>query len=173
VRRRLLLSAALATFRAGAAHAQPATDVAIPPVQIATAFSYDVQREGTPDLRGGPGALVAVDGNINQHVAVVTELAASPRMRTAMVGARLSTGFYRDGPGGPGRFFAEVLGGRRTGGVAGDGAAVQLGAGSDVLIVPRGVSLHLGLDYLFTPGARRDFAGARVSIGVVAGPHER
>jgi hypothetical protein len=155
----------------GVASAQSASDVHVPAIEIATAFSYDLQRDGTADLPGGAGAIVAVSGNLNDHVAIVTQLADSPRMQAMMAGGRVSTGFYREGPGGPGRFFAELLAGPRRGGVSGSGSAIQLGVGSDALIVPRGLSLHLALDYLFLPGARHDFAGGRVSVGLVVGPH--
>ena len=168
--RRLFLLLLLIAPCAHPATAQPAPDVDVPPVEIAAAFSYDLQRQGTADLPGGPGPVVAVAGNLNNHVALVTQLAGSSRMRTAMAGGRLSTAFYRDGPGGPGRFFAELLAGSRHAGFAGSGTAVQLGAGADALVVPRGLSLHLALDCLFTPGAPHDFAGGRVSIGLVAGP---
>jgi hypothetical protein len=152
------------------AAAQPADDLRVPPVELTAAFSYDLRRKDTGDLPGGPGILVAVDGNLDDHVALAAQLAGSSRMRTAMGGARLSTGFFREGRGGPGRFFAELLAGRREGGVAGHGTVLQLGAGADVIVVRRGVSLHWGLDYLFTPGAQHDFAGGRFSVGLVAGP---
>jgi hypothetical protein len=168
--RSLWLLFLLAGPLAGSAAAQPANDVHVPPIEIATALTYDLQRDGTADLPGGPGAIVAVGANLNAYVAFVTQLADSPRMRTTLAGGRVSTGFYRDGPGGPGRFYAELLAGPRQSRFVGSGAAVQAGAGADALVVPRGLSLHLALDYLFTPGARHDFAGGRVSVGVVVGP---
>lgn len=156
---------------AAPAPAQTAGGVRVPPIELTTAFSYDVQRKGTADLPGGPGTIVAVDGNLDEHVAIAAQFAESPRMRTAMAGARLSTAFFREGRGGPGRFFAQLLAGSRCGWTAGDGAAVQAGIGADVIVAPRGLSLHWALDYLFTPGERHDFAGARFAIGLVAGPH--
>lgn len=164
----ILLSAAVSFSRSVAA--QPAADVHVPPFEIATAFSYDVQRAGTGDLPGGAGGIVAVDGNFDEHRSLTAQVSSSARMRAVMVGGRLSTGFFRDGAGGPGRFFAEFLAGPRQGGYAGGGAVVQVGFGADALVVPRGVSLHMALDYLFTPGAPRNFAGARVSIGLLVGP---
>lgn len=158
---------------AGDARAQPATDVHVPAIEIGTALSYDIQRNGTADLTGGAGAIVAVSGNVTDHLAIATQLGDSPRMRTAMAGGRVSTGFYRDGPGGPGRFFAEVLAGRHDRHGAGDGTVIQVGAGADVLVAPRGVSLHWAIDYLFIPDARTDFAGARVSVGFVVGPRRK
>jgi len=163
----------LAAPLAGSAAAQSAADVHLPPIEIATAFSYDVQRDGTADLPGGPGMAVGVDGNVNDHFAIGTQLTQSPRMRTVMAGARVSTGFFREGPGGPGRFFADLLVGSRQGNAAGTGAAIQLGVGADVLVVRRGLSLHWALDYLFMPGEGHDFAGARVAVGIVAGPRIR
>jgi hypothetical protein len=161
----------LLVAHAATASAQPAGDVRVPPIELTTAFSYDVQRAGTADLPGGPGTIVAVAGNLDPHVAIAAQISESPRMRTVMAGARLTTGFFREGRGGPGRFFAQWLAGSRRGGTAGDGAAFQAGIGADVIVVPRGLSLHWGLDYLFTPGARQDFAGARFCVGLVAGPH--
>ena len=114
---------------------------------------------------------MAVDGNLNDHVAIATELSDSPRMRAVMVGARLSSGFFREGSGPPGRFFIEALGGVHDSPANTGRATFQIGAGADLILVPRGVSLHWALDYLFTPAARHGFAGARVSIGLVAGPH--
>jgi hypothetical protein len=171
--RQLVLSTLLLGSLASSAAGQSAADVHVPPIEMATSFTYDLHRDGTADLPGGLGAMVTVAANINPYVAILTQASGSPRMDTVMAGARVGTGFYRDGAGGPGRFFAALLAGPRHGGVAGSGAVIQLGAGADALIVPRGLSLHLALDYLFTPGARHDFAGGRVSIGVVAGPRRK
>ena len=91
-------------------------------------------------------------------------------MRSVMAGARLSTGFFREGRGGPGRFFAQLLAGSRHGGVAGSGAALQAGVGADVIVVPRGLSLRWALDYLFTPGERHHVVGSRFAVGLVVGP---
>jgi hypothetical protein len=152
---------------AQAAHDAPAT-----PIEIGAAASYDFQRDGTPDVPGGAGAVVAVAGNFTDHVAILTELAHSPRMHSIMAGGRLSTGFFREGGTRfPGRFFLDALAGKNLGGAAASGAAIQLGAGADIIVVPRGLALHWALDYLFTPSAFHDFAGARFSVGFVAGPH--
>ncbi len=168
----LLLLALLAGPLTGAAAAQPAADVHLPPIEIGTAFSYDVHRDGTADLPGGPGAVILVDGNVNGHLAVAGQMSDSPRMRAAMAGARVSTGYFNEGPGGPGRFFLQVLAGAQEG-PAGGRAVVLLGAGADVLVARRGLSLHWGLDYLFTSGAHTAFAGPRVSVGLVAGPRAK
>src|SRR6187399_1673217 len=104
----------LACGLAGPAMAQSAPGVHVPPIEISTSMSFDFQRSGTADLPGGIGAVVGFDGNLNDHVAIATEMSGSPRMRAALAGARLSTGFYEDGPGLPGRFFAEGLVGRHT-----------------------------------------------------------
>lgn len=158
---------------AGSASAQSADDVHVTPFEIGTAISYDLQRRGTADQPGGAGIVVSADGNVNPYVAVAAQIAESPRMRTVLAGGRVSTGFFREGAGGPGRFFAELLAGSSHGQATGEGTAVQLGGGADVLVVRRGLSLHWALDSLFTPGARHDFAGARISIGVVVGPRIR
>src|SRR5215510_1914660 len=92
---------------AGVASAQSAYDVKVPPIELGTAFSYDLQRDGTADLPGGAGVIVAVDGNLNDYVAIATELSESPRMRAVMAGGRLSSGFFREGRGLPGRFFID------------------------------------------------------------------
>ena len=158
---------------AGPASAQPAAGVQIPPIEIATAFSYDLQRRGTSDLPGGAGVVVAVDGNLNDYVAIATELSESPRMRSAMVGGRLSTGYFQEGRGFPGRFFIEALGGVHEGSVDTGRATFQIGGGADVILVPRGVSLHWALDYEFMPSAPHEFAGGRFSVGIVVGPRLR
>jgi len=158
---------------ASPALAQSARDVQLPPMEISTSIAYDIQRAGTSDLPGGAGAIVGVDGNLSDHVAIATELSASPRMHAAMAGGRLSTGFFTEGPGLPGRFFAQALAGvhRRQGET--DAATIQIGVGADVFIVPRGISFHWALDYVFIPGAPHDFAGPRVSAGLVIGPRLR
>jgi hypothetical protein len=171
--RHVFLLMLLAGPLAGSAAAQSAVDVDVPPLEVGAAFSYDLQRKGTADLRGGAGAIVSVDGNINPYVAVAAQIAESPRMRTVMAGGRVSTSFFREGAGGPGRFFADLLAGTRDGQATGGGATVQLGVGADVLVVGRGLSLHWALDYLWAPGARHDFAGGRIAIGLVAGPRIR
>jgi hypothetical protein len=154
------------------AFAQPADDAPATPFEIGAAASCDFQRDRTPDAPGGAGAIVAVAGNFTDHVAILTELAHSPRMHSIMAGGRLSTGFYRDGGSRlPGRFFLDALAGTNHGGAAASGAAIQIGAGADIIVVPRGLALHWALDYLFTPSAFHDFAGARFSVGFVAGPH--
>jgi hypothetical protein len=154
----------------GTGFAQPALDVVVPPVEIGAAFSYDVQRPHTADTPGGAGALVSVDGNLTEHCSIVAELSDAARTRAVLAGARLTTGFYRDGGTRiPGRFFVEGLAGRNTGGSAASGGLLQAGAGAD-LLVTRGAALRVALDYLFTPGAPRDFAGGRVLVGVVLGP---
>lgn len=160
----------LAAPLAGSAAAQPATDVYLPPIEIAAAFSYDIQRVATADLPGGTGTIVAVDGNLDDHLAIATQVSTSPRMRAAMAGGRLSTGYFREGSGVPGRFTLHALTGvyDRPSGAA--GAVIQLGAGTDLLVIRQGVSLHWALDYLLTPAARTDFAGARISAGIVIGP---
>ena len=160
----------LACGLASPALAQPGPDVQLPPIEISTSIAYDIQRDGTADLPGGAGAIVGIDRNLNDHVAIATEVSASPRMRAAMAGGRLSTGFFTEGPGLPGRFFAQALAGvhRRQGET--DAATIQIGAGADVFLVPRGISLHWALDYLFIPGASHEFAGPRVSAGIVVGP---
>jgi hypothetical protein len=158
---------------AARAAAQSPGDVRVPPLELTTAFSYDLQRHGTADLPGGPGALVAVDGNLDDHVAVAAQAAGSSRLRTVMAGARFSTAFFHEGRGGPGRVFAQLLAGSRHGGVTGSGAALQAGVGADVIVERRGLSLHWALDYLFTPGEPHDFAGGRFSVGLVVGPHVR
>lgn len=166
----LLLDVVLVCGAAGPVLAQPTPDVHVPPVEITTSISFDLQRKGTADLPGGVGTVVGFDGNLNDHVAVATELSDSPRMRSVMAGARVSTGYYYDGPGGPARFFAEALAGAHQPPAGTSGATILLGGGADVLVVRRGVSLHWALDYLFFPDAPHDFAGGRFSIGIVVGP---
>jgi hypothetical protein len=163
----------LACGLASPAFAQPGPGVHLPPIEINTSIACDVQREGTADLPGGAGAIVGVDGNLNDHVAIATELSASPRMRAAMAGGRLSTGFFTDGPGLPGRFFAQALAGVHWRQGDTGAATIQIGAGADVFLAPRGISLHWALDYLFIPGAPHEFAGPRVSAGIVVGPRLR
>lgn len=158
---------------AGIASAQPAADVRIPPFEVSTAFSYDLQRQGTADLPGGAGAVVAVDGNLTDYVAIATEVAQSPRMRAVLAGGRLSTGYFREGRGFPGRFFITALGGVHEGAVNTGRATFQIGGGADVIVVPRGVSLHWALDYQFMPGAAHEFVGGRFSVGIVVGPRLR
>ena len=138
---------------AATAFAQPASDISLTPVEIAAAFSYDIRGKEQPAADRGAGGLVSVSGNLSDHFAVTAEFAASPRLTSIAAGPRVSTGFYRDGGG------------------ASPGTAIQLGAGADVLVVRRGLSLHWALDYLFTPGSRRDLSGARFSAGIVVGPH--
>lgn len=168
--RSLLLFVFLAGPFTGAAAAQSATDVHVPAIEFCSALSYDVRRDGTADQPGGAGAIVALVRNVNEHLALAAQLSGSPRVGAAMAGGRISTGFFREGAGLPGRFFAEALAGGGRGQVSGDGAVLQLGAGADALVVRRGVSLHWAIDYLFMPHARTDFAGARVSVGFVVGP---
>jgi len=160
---------------AATAVAQPARDITLTPVEIAAAFSYDIRGDQPSATDRGAGGIVSVSGNVNDHVAVTAEFAASSRMTSIAAGPRVSTGFYRDGAGNiPGRFFATALIGRHGGsGGAPPGTAIQVGAGADVLVVRRGLSLHWALDYLFTPGSRDDLSGARVSVGIVVGPHRR
>jgi hypothetical protein len=155
---------------ASSALAQPSPDVRLSPIEISTSILYDIQRDGTADLPGGAGAIVGVDGNLNDHAAIAAELSASPRMRAAMAGARMSTGFLTEGPGLPGRFFAQALAGVHRGPGERRGASIQIGVGADVFLVPRGISFHWALDYLFVPGAAHDFAGPRISAGIVVGP---
>jgi len=171
----LLLIVTASGSLARAAHAQTADDVRLPPITVGTAASFDLARKGASDVPGGAGAILTFDGNVNRCVAVVTELAGSPRMRSIMVGGRVSTPYFREGaaPRIPGRFFAETLAGRNSGGLAPPGAVVQVGVGADLLVVPRGLALRWALDYLFSPSARHDFNGARFSIGIVVGPRLR
>jgi hypothetical protein len=167
----LLSLVTLAGPFAKTAAAQSSSDVVVPPIELGAAFSYDIQRHATADLPGGAGAIVSVDGNVNEHLAAAAQWSASPRMRAAMGGARLSTGFFSEGPGNTGRFFVQALAGPYWRPDAVRGAALQIGVGADALVVNRGLSLHWGLDYLFTPNERQDFAGARLSFGLVFGPH--
>jgi len=162
----------LSTAPASIANAQSAADVHLPPITIGTAISYDLARKGTADVPGGAGALVTLDGNVNRYVAVVAEMAGSPRMRSIMAGGRLSTPYFREGaePRPSGRFFVDALAGRTSGGLVAPGAVVQVGVGADILVVPRGLALRWALDYLFMPSARHDFAGGRFSVGIVVGP---
>ena len=157
---------------AATAVAQPPRDITLTPVEIAAAFSYDIRGKEPSAADRGAGGIVSVSGNLSDHVALTAEFAVSPRMTSIAAGPRVSTGFYRDGGGDiPGRFFATALLGRHDGGGGPPGTAIQLGAGADVLVVRRGLSLHWALDYLFTPGSRDDLSGARLSIGLVVGPH--
>jgi hypothetical protein len=142
--------------------------VSLPPVEVGAAFSYGIHGKEQAAADRGAGGIVSVSGNLNDHFAVTTEFAASPRMTSIAAGPRVSTGFYRDGGGNiPGRFFATALIGRAVP----PGTVIQVGAGADVLVVRRGLSLHWALDYLFTPGSRDDRSGRRVSVGLVVGPH--
>src|SRR5262249_52063873 len=108
--RSIFLLLLLAGSLAGSALAQPTPDVVAPPIEVGTAFSYDFQRDGTADLPGGPGAVVSLDGNVSDHLAIAGQWSTSPRMRAAMAGARLSTGFFSEGPS-TGRFFLQALAG--------------------------------------------------------------
>src|SRR3954469_24580702 len=112
----LLLIVTASGSLASAASAQSAEDVHLPPITVGTAVSYDLARRGTSDVPGGAGAIVTIDGNVNRRVAIVTELAGSPRMRSIMAGGRFSTPYFREGaePRIPGRFFAETLAGRNS-----------------------------------------------------------
>jgi hypothetical protein len=162
---------------AAPAIAQPGEDARTTPIEIGVSASYDVRRNGTADVPGGAGSIVAAAVNVDRHGTIVTEVAHSPRAHSVMVGVRARTGFSREsGTGLPTRLFGEALVGRNAGGAAAAGAAMQLGAGADLIVVPRGLALRVAVHYLFTQvtftrSEPQNFAGTRVSVGFVVGPH--
>ena len=163
---------------AAPAIAQPAQEYRTTPIEIGVSSSHDWVRVGKADVPGGAGSIVGIAVNADQHGAFVTEVARSPRASTVMVGIRVGTGFSCcDGNVGfPARIFGEALVGRNTGGAAAAGLATQLGAGGDVIVVPRGLALRVAVHYLFTHARATQFepyevAGPRVSVGFVVGPH--
>ena len=145
---------------------------------------------------GGFGAALSVAGNLNEHLAVAGDFNVfgagwdSPqsvlarrsevdRVRSALVGVRVSTGFFYPGNHDPtpGRFFAEAL----AGGQGSDAVPLRpswvVGAGADVILHRHdpaagptlAPALRMALDYQLTPGSGRNLSGWRAVFGVVFG----
>jgi hypothetical protein len=159
---------------AAPAFAQQAPAVALPTWEIAPAFTVN-RNQATQST--GTGIDLALAANFGSHAAFEGSVAREFRGVTSLgAGGRISTGFFDPGSGDgiPGRFFAHALAGAESG--AGENQMIALvGAGSDVVfpVGPRGFTLHLGLDYRFTPaqkGGSPLFAGWQVVVGTVVGP---
>ncbi len=150
-----------------------------------------------PGGSGGFGAALSVSGNLSEHVAVAGDFNLfgaewdSPhsvlarrsevdRVRSALVGVKLGTGFFYPGNHDPtpGRFFGQVL----VGGQGSDAVPLRpswiIGAGADVIIHRHdstagptlAPALRMALDYQLTPGSGRNLSGWRAVFGVVFGP---
>jgi hypothetical protein len=161
-----------------AARAQaPSTVVDLPRVETGAAASLREIEAGGARSWTRPSLALAVNGNVNAHVAVTTDFGPSSGAGLAVLaGVRLSTGFLygseRDPV--PGRFIARILVGRATVGTGDAQSALQATGGADLLLSrTHPIGLHWELGYrvaLDRPGPR---SGGIVQIGLVFGPHLR
>jgi len=173
--RSFVLIVAWSILVAPSAAAQHAPAVSNPPFEIAPSImvNHDQVSDSTT-----VGLDLSAAINLSPRIAVVGDVAREFKGNVTVLaaGPRISTGFFDPGTGDgiPGRFFARALAGGEVGGTE-DQFVLIVGVGSDAVIPAsrRGVTLHLGLDYRFTPMAAapsRRFAGWRVLVGTVFGP---
>jgi len=170
----VLLAVGLTPARA---MAQPASDVRLPLVEAGAAVSFE--KLGDRDTRklGGVGPAVWVARDLSRQTAVAAEYASvatlgarGGRAISIAAGPRLGTGFYRDSHS-VGRFYVQLLAGtlRDHGRTS---TTVIAGAAADVLIdAPHGVGFHWSLDYRGVSAPAPNLSGARITVGLVFGPH--
>ncbi|HUL74133.1 MAG TPA: hypothetical protein VLT86_13585 [Vicinamibacterales bacterium] len=153
---------------------QPAAGLSRLEISATVPFKRTSTGAGAEPAWSGPGASIAVNGNVSDRLAMAAEAETYfHHAVTALVGAQASTGFFygsnRDPV--PGRFFARALVGAVAVGTAEARAALQVGGGADVLLSrTRGVGLRWDVGYEIVRGETHRPSG-RIAIGLIFGPH--